>query len=307
MTIQKKIEPQNNSAVIDGKGELTRDDSPQVVSTAYARLEEIESLPHRNPILHWAAFILSLLSLVLLSIWVFSSRGAVPASWVFIDLGLAVGFAIEFFARSGFRWDKAAYLRTHFFDFIAIVPALVLVHHGFVIENAWVWIILVARFIRVVDRLLGDGFLQRNFLALVGGLEEELTDRVLERIIARVQADMDRAGFSHGIAAAFMRNKADVLKRVRAATPHEGLLPDLAHIVGLDLALERAEERTYDAVVAVINSEEVDRAVRDAVSTTFSSMRTELGKKDWRKHLGVWHRQAKQQNLGPEQSNPGRH
>jgi len=292
MTIQKKIEPQNNSAVIDGKIEVNPSESPRVVSTAYARLAEIESLPHRNPILHWAAFILSLLSLVLLSIWVFSSHGTVPSTWVYIDIGLAIGFAIEFFARSGFRWDKSAYLRTHFFDFVAIVPALALVHHGFVLETVLVWIILVARFVRVVDRLLGDGFLQRNSLALVGGFEEELTDRVLERIIARVQADMDRAGFSHGVAEAFKRNKSSVLQRVRAATPHEGLIPGLAHIVGLDIALEHAEERTYDAVVEVINSEEVDHAVRDMVNSVFLRMRSELGKKDWRKHLGIWHRQT---------------
>jgi hypothetical protein len=127
----------------------------------------------------------------------------------------------------------------------------------------------------------------------MAGFLEEMTDRVLERIISRVQADMDRAGFSHGIAEAFIRNKSGVLQRVRAATPHEGLVPGLAHIVGLDVALERAEERTYDAVVEVINSEEVDHAVRDVVSSTFSRMRNELGKKEWRHHLGVWRRQAK--------------
>jgi hypothetical protein len=292
MTIQKKVEPQNNTTVIDAKDNATKDESPKVVSTAYARLEEIEALPHRNPILHWAAFILSLFSLIILSIWVFSSHGNVPSTWVYIDIGLAVVFAVEFFARSGFRWDKAAYLRTHFFDFVAIVPALALVHHGFVIESVWVWLILVARFVRVVDRILGDGFLRRNILVIVGGFEEELTDRVLERIIARVQADMDRAGFSHGVAEAFKRNKSSVLQRVRAATPHEGLVPNLAHIVGLDLALEHAEERTYDAVVEVINSEEVDHAVRDMVNSVFLRMRSELGKKDWRKHLGIWHRQT---------------
>ena len=185
------------------------------------------------------------------------------------------------------------YLRTRFFDFVAIVPALALVHHGFVIEGVWVWLILVARAARVVDRFLGDGFVRRNVLALVEGFEEEITDRVLERIIARIQADMDRAGFSHGVAEAFVRNKAAVLQRVRAATPREGLVPGLAHIVGLDAALERAEERTYDAIVGIMNSEEVDRAVRDVVNSSFSRMRNELGKKSWRQHLGIRRRRAK--------------
>jgi hypothetical protein len=297
MTLQKKGEPQNQlpktPTDIDTRDDITKGELPKGISTIAARLEELELLPHRHAALHWAAFALSLLSLVLLAIWVFSSRGAVPSAWIMVDIGLGVVFAVEFFTRSGFRWGRAAYLRTRFFDFIAIVPALVLVHHGFAIEGVWVWLILVARAVRVVDRFLGDGFVQRTVLALVGGFEEEITDRVLERIIARIQADMDRTSFSHGVAEAFVRNKAAVLQRVRAATPKEGLVPGLAHIVGLDTALERAEERTYDAIVEIINSEEVDRAVRDVVNSSFSRMRTELGKKSWRQHLWLRRRRAK--------------
>jgi len=217
----------------------------------------------------------------------------VPGAWVLLDIGLGIVFAVEFFTRSGFRWGRIAYLRSRFFDFVAIVPALVLVHHGFAIEGVWVWLILLARAVRVVDRLLGDGFIQRTVLAVAEGFEEEITDRVLERIIIRVQGEMDRASFSHGVAEAFVRNKAAVLQRVRAATPHEGLMPGLAHLVGLVAALERAEERTYDAIVEIINSEEVDRAVRDVVNSSFSRMRNELGKKSWRQHLGIGRRRAK--------------
>jgi hypothetical protein len=138
-----------------------------------------------------------------------------------------------------------------------------------------------------VDRLLGDGFARRNGLALVEGLEEEITERVLQRIVTRVQADMDQAGFSHSIAEALARNKESVLTRVRTATPHEGFVPGLAHMVGLDAALERAEERTFDAVVGIIDSKEVDHAVRDVVSSLFSRIHSELGEKSWRKHLGI--------------------
>jgi len=297
MASQKKVESQNQLPItlkeIEGEDCITKGELPKGNSTRAALLEKLESLPHRNAALHWAAFILSLLSLILLSIWVFSSQGSVPGALVGLDIGLGVVFAVEFFTRSGYRWGRAAYLRSRFFDFVAIVPALALVHHGFVIEGVWVWLILIARAVRVLDRLLGDGFVQRTVLALVEGFEEEITDRVLERIIARIQADMGRAGFSHGVAEAFVRNKEAVLQRVRAATPHEGLMPGLAHIVGLDAALERAEERTYDAIVEIINSEEVDHAVRDVVNSSFSRMRNELGKKSWRQHLGIRRRRAR--------------
>ena len=60
-----------------------------------------------------------------------------------------------------------------------------------------------------------------------------------------------------------------------------GLFPILAHIIGLEAALEHAEERTYDTVVQIIDSEEVDRAVRDVINSVFSRMTSELGKKSW--------------------------
>jgi hypothetical protein len=287
MTEQKKkrLQTEEQDAAIRRK-------SSEVSSKTVARLEELESLPHRRGVLHWAAFSLSLASLVLLSIWVFSSRGSVAGVWALLDTGLSVIFVFEFFSRSGFRWNRTGYLRSRFFDFIAIVPALALVHHGFFLEGVWIWLILAARLIRVVDRFLGDGFILRTVLAVMEGFEEEITDRVLGRIIARIQADMDRAGFSHGIAVALARNKSAVLQRVRAATPHEGLGPGLAQLVGLTAVLERGEERTYDAVVEIVDSEEIDLAVRNVVNSSFSRMRAEIGKKSWRQHLGIWRRRA---------------
>ncbi|OGO07534.1 MAG: hypothetical protein A2Y92_05625 [Chloroflexi bacterium RBG_13_57_8] len=281
--IEKPIAP-------DTQGETTGEKTYSGLPPIAARLEELDALPHRNPAIHWIAFSLSLLSLVILAIWVFSSHGAVASTWIAIDIGLGVLFAIEFFTRSGFRWGRFSYLRTRFFDFIAIVPALWLVNHGFVIEGVWVWLILVARLVRVVDRFFGDGFVQHTVLALVWGFEEEITDRVIERILSRVQEDMDRTSFSQGVAEAFVRNKADVLRRVRESTPKEGLVPTLAQMVGLVDALERAEERAYDAIVEILNSQEIDRAVRDVVNSMFFRMRTELGKRTWREHLRLRHR-----------------
>ena len=293
MALQKNIEPQKKLIEINEKNDTTKSTTPPGSSSMEARLEELEALPRRNPILHWIGFGLSLISLILLSFWVFSSRGLVPTAWVIFDIGLGIVTVVELFTRSGFKWNRGAYLATHFFDFIAIIPALALVNHGLAIEGVWVWIILVARFTRVVDRLLGDGFIRRNIWALVEGFEEEITDRVLQDIVTRVQADMDKAHFTHGVAEAFLKNKSTVLQRVRAATPRDGIVPSLAHIVGLDAALERAEERTYDAVVQIIDSEAVDRAVRDAVNSVFSRMAGELGEKSWRHKIGIRHHQDK--------------
>jgi hypothetical protein len=269
-----------------------------------ARLDELEGLPRRSAALHWFAFALSVLSLGLLATWFFGAKTPVSTAWILLDVALGVAFAIEFFTRSGFRWYRSRYMRARFFDFIAIIPALALVQRGLFFEGAVVWIVMIARFVRLVDRFLGDGFVTRNALALVEGLEEEITDRVLDRIVVRAQENVDRASFSHEIAEALERNRDSILERVRAATPREGLVPNIARIVGLDAALERAEERSFDAIVGIINSEEVDRAVRDAINSSFASLRNELGRRDWRRHLGIQRqRQSHPHQEGKDQSN----
>ena len=265
----------------------TKREPPKVKSKIAVQIEELESRPHRHPFLHWTAFLLSLLSFIMLLTWVASIQGPVAGYLLLLDIGLGVVFAIEFFTRSGFRWNRAAYLRTRLFDFVAIVPALALVHHGFIIQEVWVWLILVARGIRVVDRFLGDGFVTRNVLALVEGFEEEITDRVQLRIMARIQTDMDNAGMSHGVAEALANNKSAILQRVRVSTSEKGIAADLAHIVGLDAAIERAEARVFDAIVGVIDSQEIDNSVRAAVNSSFSRMRAEIGKRNWLQHLGI--------------------
>jgi hypothetical protein len=134
---------------------------------------------------------------------------------------------------------------------------------------------------------------------LLEGFEEEITDRVLLRIIARIQADLDRGQFGHGVADALSNNKTAVLRRVREEHPREGLGPQLAHLVGLDTALERAEERTYDAVVNVLNSPEMDHAIKESINSTFTVMRGEMGSRNWRRHLGFQHQRHPNSSANP--------
>jgi hypothetical protein len=274
------------------KGTVTRGDSSGVVNGLATRLEELAGLPHRNAGLHWIAFLLSIVALVILAVWIAGNRDTVPTGWLALDIGLSVFFAIEFFTRSGFRWNPAGYIRSRFFDFVAIVPALVLVHYSVVYLTVWLWIILAARIIRVLDRLLGDGFFRRNSLALVEGFEEEITDRVLLRIISRIQNDLDHGRFGEKVSETLVRNKEPLLNRLRSEHPHQGIAGELAQFVGLSKVLEKVEERTFDSIVEILKSAEVDRTIRGTVDSAFSSMRQQIGVKSWRKHLGIRRKRA---------------
>ncbi|MDO8491266.1 MAG: hypothetical protein Q7T04_04550 [Dehalococcoidia bacterium] len=237
--------------------------------------------------LHWAALIASLVSLAMLTAWVFGEKGTIRPVWAMLDIGLGIGFALEFFTRSGFRWDPGKYALSRFFDFVAMVPALAVVQHGLPYEEVWLWAILAARAVRAADRLLGDGFVRRNTMAMAEGFEEEITDRVVLRLIGRAEEGLEHGRLAHKVSEALARNRDPVLQRIRAAHPRDGMKANLAQFVGLTASLERAEEGTYDAIVEIMDSPEVDRAIRDAVRSSFAGVRQEMGKKHWSKRLGV--------------------
>ena len=249
------------------------------------RLNELTTKPRRHPAIHWAALILSIISLVPLIIWVASRSQILSNSWYWLDVGFSLFFVLEFVTRSGFRWNPSGYTRSHFFDFIAIVPALVLVHFNVPLYSVWVWIILIARVVRVLDRVLGDGFIRRNVLAIAEGFEEEITDRVMIRILDRVQADLDRGKFGEALGTVFEGNKAQVLQEISAQHP-QILKTGIARMAGINKAVERAEEQVYDAIVKILKSSQIDKTIRESVDTTFSTLREGVAEKSWKKNLG---------------------
>ena len=242
-----------------------------------AHLREINKLSrNRRGPLYGTALILSLVSLAILIVWIAGTQITMPLGWFALDIGLSVFFAAEFFTRSGLRWNWVGYMQTRFFDFIAIIPALALVYYGIPYQGIWIWIILAARAIRAIDRILGDGFVRRNTLALIEGFEEEITDRVLLRIIARVEADLYRGRFSHGVAQSLDHNRSPLLERIQEAFPREGLGANLAHLAGLDAAAARAEERIFETIVNILDSPEVDKTVRESIDSVFITMSKRL-------------------------------
>jgi hypothetical protein len=285
MKMEEKKHPESQINAQFGSPAGPSKKAPGERETFANRLNELTRKPRRHPAIHWAALILSFLSLVPLIFWLISSSSSLAQSWYGIDIWFSVFFAFEFVTRSGFRWNPAGYTRSRFFDFIAIVPALVLVHLNVPYETTWVWIILSARIIRAFDRVLGDGFITRNVFAIAEGFEEEITDRVTLRILDRIEEDMNHGSFTKAIGTVFETNKERVLQAIQAQHPHI-LETKLAQVAGIEKALDRAEGQAYDAVVNILKSPELDKTIRESVESAFSTMRKGIAEKSWKNKIG---------------------
>lgn len=235
--------------------------------------------------IHWLAWAAAVASIGIAAVWMW----AAPADNLITllqgaDVGLALFFAVEFFTRTGWQRSRAAYLKWRWFDFIALVPVTVL---GPLAIPLVFWLVLACRAIRLIDRTLGDGFVQRNALVLVGAVEEEISDRVLEKMLARWEHELHDAKFGAAMAQALARNKEAVLRRVFAEQLQDGTFAKIAHFTGLQAALEQEERRLFSAVIEMVGSHEVDEAIRDVVATSLSRTRQQLGTRDWRRNFGA--------------------
>ena len=194
----------------------------EVITPAHLhRLDDLDSHKRRNPLVHWVAMAFALVSWGILIFGMVNFKSLLPVEWVWLDLALSIFSLFEFFTRSGFRWHRIRYVSTHLFDFVAIVPAFVFLHQGVFAGYLWVWLVMVARSIRVVDRVLSDGFIEHNFFALLEGMEEETTDRVVLRIEERIRKDLVEGKIGHSTAQILENKKAMLLRRVRAEYPRE--------------------------------------------------------------------------------------
>ena len=235
--------------------------------------------------LHWTALAAAMLSILVAVVWKWGEPGSGFAVVLqSIDVGLAVFFSLELFTRSGFRKNGLSYLDWRWFDYIAILPIFAL---GSLAVSIAFWPVLICRAVRLADRTFGDSFVQRNALLVVSIIEQEISDRILDKIVTGWDEELKRANFGTAMSIALARNKEGVLQRVYAEQLQDGTVAKIAHYTGLQATLEKEERRLLGAVIDMVGSPEVDKAIRDVIGASLGRARAHLDGRDWRRRIGV--------------------
>lgn len=237
--------------------------------------------------IHWLAWAAAVASLAALAYALTRRAADVPLWLAQADLWLSVALAVEFFTRPGLRQEKLRYVGWRWFDFLAMAPVVFLA--AWVPLHAMVvWAVVLARVARVIDRTFGDGFVKRHVLALVGAIEEEISDRVLGKILGRVEGELKRARFGEAASEALARRKKAFLDRIYEEQKPEGAAASrILGMTGLQSAVERFEERIFDAVVKVVGSRETDQLIVELIGASLGEAREELERRSWRSEIGL--------------------
>jgi hypothetical protein len=82
-------------------------------------------------------------------------------------------------------------------------------------------------------------------------------------------------------------NKSAVVGRIQSETRLKGVAGSIAELTGLDKALAKAEEQVYDSAVGIVDSTELDKAVRQVIESAFTTLKADLARKQWKTHLGI--------------------
>lgn len=243
------------------------------VGAPLSQLEVLTSRPRRSKLLHLAAWTVAAASLAILLGARFFATQPIPLAWVLLDMLFCVLPALEFVTRSGLRWGGRSYLVTHVFDFAAMVPSVLLLSHDIPGAVPGLWVVLFARGIRLVDRTLGDGFVVLSVTRLVQRFEEAITDRVLLRLLAGAERGVAGGRLGHAAGVALAHHRDPVLATIRSARPPLDK-NRLAQFLGLEKVVQNTEQRAFDAVVDLLDSPEVDRALRDILIAALNDVRT---------------------------------
>ena len=261
-----------------------RTEGPSAPSSPANPEPPLRAVKPRSRFLHWTAWAAALVSVVLLVLWRWGPPEFYSSTLLQrIDIGLAIFFAIELFTRTGWRQSRTTYLKWRWFDFVALVPVTAL---GPFAVAPVIWIVLVCRVVRLVDRTVGDGFVQRNAIVLLGAVEEEISDKVLEKMMTRWERELKDAKFGQTVARALERNREAVLARIYQEQLQEGVFAKIAHITGIQSTIEREEARLFAAMIEMIGSAEVDAAISDVIASSMRRTREQLGSRDWKSRIG---------------------
>ena len=245
----------------------------------------LASTGRRAAWIHWTALAAALVSVLVAVVWKWGEPGSGFAiALQSIDVALAIFFGVELFTRSGFRKNGISYLEWRWFDYIAILPVIAL---GSLAVSIAFWPVLICRAIRLADRTFGDRFVQRNALMVVSIVEEEISDRILDKILTRWDDELQRANFGTAMSIALARNKEAVLQRVFAEQLQEGAFSKIAHYTGLQATLEKEERRLFGALIEMVGSPEVDKAIRDVIGASLARAREHLNDRDWKRRVGA--------------------
>ncbi|MQA11949.1 MAG: ion transporter [Pseudonocardiaceae bacterium] len=236
--------------------------------------QQTTSTPSRSRILDLAMLLLAVGSVALL-VWVtfFETTASTVRTVFVIDTGICGIFAIEF----AWRWRQASWNRRfplrNWYEIIGMIPVAHPALRGFRLLRI---VVVLMRFGRTLDRVIGEGFTHRVVSRFSGTIVETLKRPITIAVLDEVSGVLQRGHYTHNTARALQENQHEIRAMVAEKLAEDRHLGRLAALPFYREIVSGVTDTAIRVVLEVLTDPRTDEFVADAVRENLEQIRTHV-------------------------------
>ncbi len=171
-------------------------------------------------------------------------------------------------------------------NWFAIMGLLPLTTPLFVADHFWipVQIIVVASRVSVaLDRAFGERVLSGVFARYKAMIVEELTDPILDRLLAIIQQALVRGRYLESLGESLDERRPLIRESVRKSLAASPKMSRLSSLGPVKRYIDETVEEAVDAAVVALTSEEMNKLVSESLDQALADFRGTIQDRAWRK------------------------
>ncbi len=242
-------------------------------------MQETEKTPNAKRRVGWNDWLmvfLAILSLVILIVESAFGRGIDPAHRriLFIaDLAIVGIFILEFSIRLGRAQRKWHFVLSHWYDVIGMIPVGHPMFRSFRLLRILRIVVITSRFVRATNRTFGEmtveALASRYRDALVGAIGNQIILQSLDFI----EPPLVRTRLPSIVGATLASRKEDLSAAVRESIQGRPIMRKLVRLPWSNEILGALEDVSLEVVVGVLESDEINSTVQQAVASALDEIR----------------------------------
>lgn len=192
---------------------------------------------------------------------------------VYIDLTIVGIFALEYLVRLSQAKDKKAFVKSHWYDLVGMVPVSHPIFRGFRLARIFRLVVISGRLLRATDRSLGEAFLQKQLTKYRAIVVEELTEPIFVAGLKLTENALVKGDYGSAVARALAQQRDTIANHMVNQMRKDTALNLLLKTPGIGPGIERLPGRVLDGVVETLGAPEIDDAIRQVIREIMADLR----------------------------------
>ncbi len=201
----------------------------------------------------------------------------------YVDYAAIILFGFFFAAKLVRSGKPIAFAKENWFGLAGLLP---LTEPLLIPDRFWIVvqiIIVTSRVSVALDRALGERVLLGVFARYKAMIVEELTDPILDRLLAIIQQALVRGRYLESLGQSLDERRPLIRESVRKSIEASPKLSKLSTLGPVKRYIDSTIEEAVDAAVVALTSEEMNRLVAESLDRALADFRGTVQDRAWRK------------------------